>query len=84
MSQRFDDLLRALTLIDGCALSSVGLAAMLGCSRVTAVRIVNSLRELGCVIHAERDGYDYWYTLTDWGIFNPERVRKQVAGLASR
>ena len=84
MSQRFDTLLRTLALIDRGALSSVGLAAMLGCSSLTAMRTVNALRDLGCVIHAERDWHDYWDTLTDWGVFSPERVRKHVASIASR
>jgi biotin operon repressor len=78
MNPKIDNALHALVLIDKAAVSSVELAARIGCSRLTAVRLVESLRMTGCTIHAERDGHSYWYTLTDWGIFSPERVRLHV------
>lgn len=79
MNPKLDNALHALVLIDRAAVSSVSLAAMMGCSRLTAMRLVESLRQMGCTIHAEREGHCYWYTLTDWGVFAPERVKRYVA-----
>lgn len=75
---KLDKALRALVVIDKGAVSSVSLAAALGVSRPTAVRLVENLRELGCTIAADRDGWDYWYRLDDWGVFSPGRVKKYL------
>ena len=79
MNPKMDNALRALALMDRAAVSSVTIAAMLGCSRLTAIRLVSSLRAMGCTIYAERDGHDYWYTLADWGVFAPDRVKRYAA-----
>ena len=78
---RLDKALRALVVIDRATVSSVALAQAVGVSRPTAVRLVESLRELGCTIASEREGHDYWYRLDDWGVFSPGRVKKYVKGL---
>lgn len=75
---KLDKALRALVVIDRAAVSSVELAQAVGVSRPTAVRLVESLRELGCTIASERAGHDYWYRLDDWGVFSPGRVKKYV------
>ena len=81
---KLDKALRALVVIDRAAVSSVTLAAAVGVSRPTAVRLVESLRELGCTIASERDGHDYWYRLDDWGVFSPTGVRAYVKHLKRR
>ena len=63
---KLDKSLRALVVIDRGTVSSVDLANALNVSRPTAVRLVESLRELGCTIASEREGHDYWYRLADW------------------
>lgn len=78
---KLDKALRALVVIDRGSVSSVSLAAAVGVSRPTAVRLVESLRELGCTIASEREGHDYWYRLDDWGVFSARRVREHVAQL---
>lgn len=78
MNPKMENALQALVLIDRAAVSSVALGAAMDCSPLTAKRLVTGLRDLGCTIHAERDGRDYWYTLTDWGVFDPVRVRRFV------
>ena len=78
---KLDKSLRALVVIDRGTVSSVDLANALNVSRPTAVRLVESLRELGCTIASERDGHDYWYRLADWGVFSPARVRTYVKAL---
>ena len=78
MNPKMENALQALVLIDQAAVSSVALGAAMDCSPLTAKRLVTGLRDLGCTIHAERDGRDYWYTLTDWGVFDPVRVRRFV------
>lgn len=78
---KLDKALRALVVIDRAAVSSFDLAQALDVSRPTAVRLVESLRELGCTIASERAGHDYWYRLDDWGVFSPGRVRKYVKDL---
>jgi biotin operon repressor len=78
---KLDKALRALVVIDRAAVSSVSLAQAVGVSRPTAVRLVENLRELGCTITSERDGWDYWYRLEDWGVFSPLRVRAYVKTL---
>lgn len=79
-----DKALRALVVIDRAAVSSVQLADVLGVSRPTAVRLVESLRDFGCEIVAEREGPDYWYRLNDWGVFDPGRVKDYVRDLGQR
>lgn len=81
---KMDKALRVLVVIDRAAVSSVELARVLGVSRPTAVRLVESLRDFGCQIVAERDGPDYWYRLNDWGVFDPARVKKYVMDLGRR
>lgn len=81
MNPKLDKALRALVVIDRTAVSSVELAQAVGVSRPTAVRLVESLRELGCTIASEREGHDYWYRLDDWGVFSPGRVKKYVKNL---
>lgn len=78
---KMDKALRALVVIDRAAVSSFELAAAVGVSRPTAVRLVESLREFGCQIASERAGHDFWYRLDDWGVFDPARVKKYVDGL---
>lgn len=78
---KMDKALRALVVIDRAAVSSVELAQVLGVSRPTAVRLVESLRDFGCRIASERQGHDYWYRLDDWGVFDPARVKKHVGGV---
>lgn len=78
---KLDKALRALVVIDRGTVSSVSLAAAVGVSRPTAVRLVENLRELGCTIAAERQGHDYWYRLDDWGVFSAGRVRAYVRKL---
>ena len=81
-SPKLDKALRALVVIDRGTVSSVDLAKSLDVSRPTAVRLVESLRELGCTISSEREGHDYWYRLADWGVFSAARVKAYVKGLA--
>lgn len=78
---KLDKLLQALVAIDRAALSSYELAQALGTGRTTAIRLVEQLRELGCTITSQREGHDYWYTLTDWGVFSPQRVKMYVQAL---
>jgi len=78
---KMDKALRALVVIDRAAVSSVELARVLGVSRPTAVRLVESLRDFGCRIASERQGHDYWYRLDDWGVFDSARVKKHVGGV---
>lgn len=76
-----DKLLRLLVAIERCPQSSHQLAGGLGISRPTVVRLVESLRELGCTIEAVREGQSDWaYHLRDWGVFAPARVRRHLEG----
>lgn len=81
---KMDKALRVLVVIDRAAVSSVELAQVLGVSRPTAVRLVESLRDFGCQIASEREGHDYWYRLNDWGVFDPARVKMYVKDSGQR
>lgn len=77
-----DKLLRLLVAIERHPQSSHELAGVLGISRPTVVRLVESLRDLGCGIEAVREGQSDWaYHLRDWGVFAPARVRRHVKDL---
>lgn len=64
--------------IDRKPQSSPELARALVVSRPTVVRLVEDLRDLGCVIESVRDGMDWAYHLKDWGVFDRARVRQLV------
>lgn len=58
------------------------LAEALGTSRATVVRLVETLRALGCRVDAVREGkHDWAYHLGGWGVFAPDRVRRHLRGL---
>lgn len=64
--------------------SSVELAGATGISRPHVVRLVASLRGIGCKIESVQSPTgkgEFAYHLRDWGVFDAQRVRKYVKGL---
>jgi hypothetical protein len=81
---KLDKALRLLVALDRTPQSSVQLADTTGISRPHVVRLVASLRDMGCKIEAVRAPTgkgDFSYYLTDWGLFDPGKVRRYVKGL---
>lgn len=81
---KFDKALRLLVAIDRAPQSSVDLAESTGISRPHVVRLVASLREMGCKIESVQSSTgkgEFAYYLRDWGMFDAARVRKYVKGL---
>lgn len=77
MLPKLDKALRLMVELERRPASSFALARQLGTSRATVMRLIDSLRELGCRVDAERDEAGEWaYYLSDWGVFRPERVRQ--------
>lgn len=77
MLPKLDKALRLMVELERRPASSYALARQLGTSRATVMRLIDSLRELGCQVDAERDEAGEWaYYLSDWGVFRPERVRQ--------
>lgn len=81
---KLDKAMRLLVAMERDPRSSVDLATATEISRPHVVRLVASLRELGCNIEAVRAPTgkgDFSYHLQDWGVFDPARVRRYVKGL---
>lgn len=81
---KLDKALRLLVAIDREPRSSVALGEALDISRPHVVRLVASLRELGCKIesvHGTGGRGVFDYHLHDWGVFDAARVRRYVKGL---
>lgn len=81
---KLDKALRLLVAIERAPMSSVELADVTEISRPHVVRLVASLRSIGCKIdsvQAPTGKGDFSYYLRDWGVFDAARVRKYVKGL---
>jgi len=77
MLPKLDKALRLMVELERQPASSFELARRMGIGRATVMRLIESLRELGCQVDAERDEAGEWaYYLSDWGVFKPERVRQ--------
>lgn len=80
---KLDRALRLLVTLEREPMSGVQLAAVTGMGRATVVRLVTDLRALGCTIESERtEGREFAYTLTDWGVFDPARVKRHLKAAA--
>lgn len=81
---KLDKALRLLVAIERTPMSSVALAGVTEISRPHVVRLVASLRSIGCKIdsvQAATGRGEFSYHLRDWGVFDAARVRRYVKGL---